>query len=187
MMELSKRIEELLNEYDFSLCGEITERYGDKGRYDIELETYSPEGEDVIVSLIYDGTEEDFVREFIDYVNEFDAEEHAEMWIECRGENGVPESIKDLLEDAEWIKNTLLEVGEALNNLDEDSEEESSINNRMEFTQEELQLLYTACVSYGDKLSGIIKSISDEETDKLSDRAKESWNLAQKITEYLEG
>lgn len=54
------------------------------------------------------------------------------------------------------------------------------------FTQEELQLLYAACMSYGDKLSEIIKSIPNEENDRLSDRAKESWNLARKITKYME-
>ena len=107
MMELSERIEELLDEHDFSVCGDISERYGEKGRYDIELETYSPEGEDVLVSLTYDGTEKDFIREFNDYAEGFDAEDHAEMWIECRGKNGVPDSIKDLLEDAEWIKERL--------------------------------------------------------------------------------
>ena len=128
MMELSKRIEELLEEHDFSLCGEITERYGEKGQYDIELETYSPKGEDVIVSLTYDGTEEDFIHEFIDYANGFDAEDHAEMWIESRGKNGVPDSIKDLLEDAEWIKDTLMEIADELNNLDEELEESSCMN-----------------------------------------------------------
>ena len=56
----------------------------------------------------------------------------------------------------------------------------------LKFTQEELQLLYAACMSYGDKLSEIIKSIPNEETDRLSDRAKESWNLARKIIEYME-
>lgn len=61
------------------------------------------------------------------------------------------------------------------------------MDNRMRFTQEELQLLYAACMSYGDKLSEIIKSIPNEETDKLSDRAKDSWNLARKITGYMEG
>lgn len=60
------------------------------------------------------------------------------------------------------------------------------MENRMEFTQEELQLLYAACMSYGDKLSEIIKSIPNEETDKLSDKAKDSWNLARKIAEYME-
>ena len=89
MMELSERIEELLDEHDFSVCGDISERYGEKGRYDIELETYSPEGEDVLVSLTYDGTEKDFIREFNDYAEGFDAEDHAEMWIECRGKNGA--------------------------------------------------------------------------------------------------
>lgn len=128
MMELSKKIEEVLEKFDFSLCREITERYGEKGKYDIELETYSPEGEDVIVSLIYDGSEEGFIAAFVDYANWFDAEEHAEMWIESRGKNGVPESIKDLLKDAEWQKNTFLEVAEALNSIDDESEELESMN-----------------------------------------------------------
>lgn len=56
----------------------------------------------------------------------------------------------------------------------------------MKFTQEELQLLYAACMSYGDKLLGIIKSIPNEETDELLDRAKDSWKLARKITEHME-
>lgn len=60
------------------------------------------------------------------------------------------------------------------------------MDNKIPFTQEELQLLYVACMSYGDKLAEIIKSIPNEETDKLLDRAKESWNLARKITEYME-
>ena len=58
----------------------------------------------------------------------------------------------------------------------------------MNFTQEELQLLYAACMSYGDKLSQILKSIPNEGEivlDSLSNRAKESWNLAQKNTSYL--
>lgn len=64
------------------------------------------------------------------------------------------------------------------------------MDNRINFTQEELQLLYAACMSYGDKLSEVLKSIPNEREivlDRLSDRAKESWNLARKITEYMEG
>lgn len=60
------------------------------------------------------------------------------------------------------------------------------MDNKIKFTQEELQLLYAACMSYGDKLSEIVKSIPNEETDRLSDRAKDSWNLARKITGYTE-
>jgi hypothetical protein len=117
MMELTKRIEELLEEHNFNICGDISDMYRGKGEYDVELETYSPEGENVIVPLIYNGTEEGFVNAFVDYANKFDAEEHAEMWIGHRGKNGVPGSIKDLLKDAEWIKNTLLKVADALINM----------------------------------------------------------------------
>lgn len=133
MMELSKRIEEVLEKYDFDVCGEIAERHSEKGIYDIELRTYSPEGEDVLISLTYDGTEESFITAFVEYANWFDAEEHAEMWIEFRGKKGVPESIRDLLEDAVWIKNTLLEVAEALNNIDDEESEDLTSMNRKQF------------------------------------------------------
>lgn len=63
------------------------------------------------------------------------------------------------------------------------------MNKTLEFTQEELQLLYAACMSYGNKLAEIKKSIPDEEKivlDSLVDRAKDSWDLARKITECME-
>lgn len=132
-MELSKRIEELLEENDFIICGEISERYHENGTYDIELETYSPAGEDVIVSLIYDGTEEDFIRAFDEYANDFDADEHATNWIEARGMvRGVPNSVRDLIEDAEWIKDTLMRIAEELIRLD-DEPEKLNVMNREQF------------------------------------------------------
>lgn len=63
------------------------------------------------------------------------------------------------------------------------------MGNKIEFTQEELQLLYAACMSYGDKLFEIVKSIPNEGgkvINRLSGRAKDSWNLAVKITKYME-
>lgn len=128
MMELSKRIEEVLEKHDFNLCGRIEKRYNREGEHDIDLETHSPEGEDVIISLTYNGTEEGFIQAFNDYANDFDAEEHAEMWIKSRGKNGVPNRIKDLLKDADWIKNILMEIAEELNNPSDKSEEISHMN-----------------------------------------------------------
>lgn len=37
------------------------------------------------------------------------------------------------------------------------------MENTMNFTQEELQLIYAACMSYGDKLAEIKKTISYED------------------------
>ena len=135
MMELSKKIIEVLEAHDISLCGEISERAYNNDGYDVELETYSPEGEDVIISLIYDGTEEDFIKQFESYAEDFDAEEHAETYINMRGKNGVPESIKNLLEDAEWQKEMLLEVAKDLNGLDDEETETNGYMNREQFYQ----------------------------------------------------
>lgn len=135
MLELSKRIIEILEAHDISLCGEISERTYNNDGYDVELETYSPEGEDIIISLIYDGTEEDFIRQFESYAEDFDAEEHAETYINMRGQNGVPESIKDLLEDAEWQKEMLLDVAKNLNSLDDEESGTDGYMNREQFYQ----------------------------------------------------
>ncbi len=74
--------------------------------------------------------------------------------------------------------------------LDETESEVYMINSKnVCLTKGELQLIYAACMSYGDKLSEITKSISDEEeniVNNLSDRAKDSWGLARKIKEYME-
>lgn len=61
------------------------------------------------------------------------------------------------------------------------------MEDKMEFTQEELQLLYTACMSYGDKLSQILQNIPNEEIilDHLSARIQDSYNLAIKITRRI--
>ncbi len=52
------------------------------------------------------------------------------------------------------------------------------------FTKEELQLIYAACMSYGDKLAEVRKTIPNEDEivlDRLADNAKGSWNLAKKV------
>lgn len=57
------------------------------------------------------------------------------------------------------------------------------------FTQEEIQMIYSACMSYGNKLEEIIKSVPDEEEvirSEISARARLHWRLARKMTEYME-
>jgi hypothetical protein len=58
----------------------------------------------------------------------------------------------------------------------------------MEFTEKELQLIYAACMSYGNELAEMAKRIPNEKeiADVLADKAKESWDLARKITGYME-
>ena len=56
------------------------------------------------------------------------------------------------------------------------------------FSRNELDLMYAACMAYGNKLSVMAKEIPNEPKimELLTDRAKESWNMAVKITNYLD-
>ena len=104
MKELEQRYIDILEENDWSVSS-----YTDDGR--VELQKYSPAGEDfsIIVEV------EDFTESVREYANDFDADEHAEMWVEARGKvNGVPESIRELIDDAEEIQEMLNELADAL-------------------------------------------------------------------------
>lgn len=50
-------------------------------------------------------------------------------------------------------------------------------------TDDETQLIYAALMEYANKLYNIAKEVPNESeiTNKLTDRAKQSWNLARKI------
>ena len=107
---LDKKIIDALEAHDFNVCSNNAQG----GEYVAELETYSPEGEDVIVVIWHDGTIPGFVRAFREYANDFDADEHAEGWIAHRGENGCPSSIRALIEDADAIQRMLNDMADAL-------------------------------------------------------------------------
>lgn len=100
----------LLEKNDFKLLSTDEQ----DGQYVSELETYSPAGEDVIITVWHDGTTEDFIHSFYQYAIDFDPDEHAETWIEYRGENGVPSSIRDLINDADDIDDALNTMAEKL-------------------------------------------------------------------------
>lgn len=94
---------------------EILERLGwsytDDGDGNIELEKYSPAGEDFIITV---GAEH-FVESVKEYAAHFDQDEHIEMWISARrsGTRDVP-STRELVEDAAAIDAMLKELAEAL-------------------------------------------------------------------------
>ncbi len=107
MKELEQKYIDILEENDWSVSS-----YTDDGR--VELQKYSPVGEDfsIIVEV------EDFTESVREYANDFDADEHAEMWVEARGKaNGVPESIRELIEDAEEIQEMLDGLADALEEI----------------------------------------------------------------------
>lgn len=110
MKTLNKKIIDRLEKNDFRICG----IYEQDGEFFVELETYSPAGEDFIATIWYDGTSKDFINAFYEYAIGFDPDEHAEFWVESRGKNGVPESIRELIEDADAINDILMKTAAEL-------------------------------------------------------------------------
>ncbi|WP_087281971.1 hypothetical protein [Eubacterium sp. An3] len=94
LKKLLSKAEELGWKYDI--------REEDKRRY-VELQKYSPAGEDFHMDI--DIGKEIPVTDFMDNLAsyDFDPDEHAEEKIKVRGKNGVPDSIRTLIEDAEEI------------------------------------------------------------------------------------
>ena len=74
-------------------------------RNSVEFETHSPAGEDFVMDINFDPEDPagSLIKNMKDYYQVFDPEEHASMWIEGRGKDGVPDSIQELLDDAHSI------------------------------------------------------------------------------------
>lgn len=98
---------------------------------DIELEQHSPAGEDFIVCV----EKENFVENIRHYEDGFCPDEHAAELVPRRGTNGIPSSIRVLIDDADEIKMMLCELAMALEDKQSEIDnEEGSID---EFLQDE--------------------------------------------------
>lgn len=104
MKKLKKKYLDVLERLDWSVSS-----YTDDGR--VEIENSSPAGEDLIVCADV----KDFPMSVAEYANNFDVDEHVEMWIEARhnGTAGVPPA-RILVHDAEEIEKMLLDLADAL-------------------------------------------------------------------------
>ena len=88
------------------------------GKFYVELSQGSPAGEDFSFGVWYQDAK-DLVNEIKDYAEDFDTDEHVEMWIEAKrnGVSGVP-SVSTLVEDAEEIQEMLDDLVTALDKED---------------------------------------------------------------------
>jgi len=104
MKELEQKYVDILEARDWSVSS-----YTDDGR--VELEWYSPAGEDFLMCV----SVENFPEAVAEYAADFDIDEHIAMWIEAKrnGVSGVP-SARELVHDAEDIDKYLQELAAAL-------------------------------------------------------------------------
>lgn len=82
------------------------------GKNEIMLEQFSPAGED----FFFYADKKKFAESITEYTEDFDADEHAEMWVKNMNTvKGVPQSIRTLIDDADAIKQMLMELSEQIN------------------------------------------------------------------------
>lgn len=112
MATLNAKITDLLEKNRWHVYHEQHEK-----KHFAECETWSPAGEDLVVTIWYDGTGRDFIKNFREYADDFDPDEHAEIWANSRGRNGVPNSIRELIDDADAIKEMLDDMATQLEAL----------------------------------------------------------------------
>lgn len=95
---MKKRLKHIIRKLDWKIYEYETH---------VELEKYSPAGEDFFFCI----DKKDFINNVVEYANDFDADEHAKMWVEnMHTVRGIPQSIRTLINDADAIKEMLMEL-----------------------------------------------------------------------------
>lgn len=120
-MDVNESFRDFLEEHDVVIgVGQYENQ--DDGVY-VDLSFYSPAGEDCTFTI--DCTDnETFVEGVRKEYENFDVDEHVMLWAESRGQNGVPSTIKELLDDAEEIERILEELSAGLEKILAEIEEE---------------------------------------------------------------
>ena len=98
-----QRLKKIFQETSWTVKSDEIEHFTDGTEY-INIENWSPAGEALPEYIKINDTEDDLVEQLRKLYEDFDPDEHAEMWVDHRGKNGVPSSIRELVEDADAIK-----------------------------------------------------------------------------------
>ena len=87
--------------------------YEDNGYALIEFWTDTA-GQDIPTEFEFDGTAEDFVEQFTECAENYDVDDKVELYVNMRGKNGVPNTVRELLDDCQEAKDTLMEISSKL-------------------------------------------------------------------------
>lgn len=104
------RIESLFESMDINL------NINDSNEAEIEFWTDTA-GQDVIVFFDFDGSPEDFIEKFTERAEGYDIDEEVQINISSLGKNGVPETVRELLDDCTEAKDTLMKIANRLNRI----------------------------------------------------------------------
>ena len=123
----------------------------------------------------------DFMKELEKRINDWDSDSEAMPFIEMRGQQGVPSSIKDLVDDADWKYDRLVDFLSALQNTDfeeiESVKEESKVDEtitKLEEDQESLTEYMEEIASVSPLHNLIIEDIKKGAADYENESAEQN-------------
>lgn len=110
---MDKKIIKIFSDLDFRVYFD-KDFYG-KNESGIEIETFTPAGENWIENFEFNEDNINiFIKSLENRIKNWDSDYEAESYINQRGKNGVPNSIRILLDDAEWKYNYLCKLLEEI-------------------------------------------------------------------------
>lgn len=100
------------------VCEDLGWEWTDCGDF-IELENWSPAGEDLILTF----DKRSLTDEIREYAATWDIDEHIEMWVQARQhDSGIP-SVRELCQDAEDIDEMLQDLAAAVTKCEKERAE----------------------------------------------------------------
>lgn len=111
--DISKELQRMLDKVEeLHWHYAVYEEPGQNSRTYVEMEKYSPAGEDFLMIIDFNSEDqaETFLKELWDYADNFDIDDHVEMWLPHRGKGGCPSTARELVEDAEAIVEMIKEL-----------------------------------------------------------------------------
>ena len=109
-----KRIEKALDELNIKYDWHEDDGYTGEPYYALVEFWTDTAGQDIPTEFGFDGTVEDFVKQFSKCADNYNVDEEVELYVGMRGKNGVPETVRGLLDDCQEAKDTLMEIADKL-------------------------------------------------------------------------
>lgn len=114
--KLSEKVTDILENNGWKLCS--CEKQD--GEYYAEIEQYSPAGEEYVFTVWFNGFDADFIEKVCEYAEDYDADDHAADLVQYRGQGGVPNSVREIIDDAEEIGTMLSDLADELSGIIDD-------------------------------------------------------------------
>lgn len=113
-LALNKNIQTIIDNEDWNVRSFTKTNERD---YVLEIEMWSEAGQNVIETICFDGTLKDLQHQAFRLAAGYDEDEEAEYLIQHRGENGIPDSVRTIIDDVEYIRQRLWDLYNKFNSF----------------------------------------------------------------------